>query len=196
MAIQPQVTAGGSRQRLLLLAAIGLAVVALALLVLRPLLLGGVGPVAAPEAVNRAGAVPRTTTGADLIGPATTTATPGGAAGSLRDPFQPLAAGAAVAGATPTTLATSQATVPGAGGGTATAAGGGSTAGQKVVLLDVFSKSGTRYAKVSVDGTRYTVKEGQVFASSYRVVDIGTACASFESGTTPFTLCEGEAVLK
>ncbi len=74
--------------------------------------------------------------------------------------------------------------------------GGGSTAERKVTLLNVFSRSGTRYAKLSVDGSSYTVKEGDSFAGDYRVVDIGSACATFESGTTPFTLCEGEAVLK
>ena len=42
----------------------------------------------------------------------------------------------------------------------------------------------------------YTVEEGERFASRYRAVDIGSECATFESGTTPFTLCEGEAVLK
>jgi hypothetical protein len=51
-------------------------------------------------------------------------------------------------------------------------------------------------AKVTVDGHAYTVAEGQRFASRYRAVDIGSECATFESGTTPFTLCEGEAVLK
>jgi hypothetical protein len=49
---------------------------------------------------------------------------------------------------------------------------------------------------VTVDGTAYTVTEGERFAEDYRAVDIGDECATFESGTTPFTLCEGEAVLK
>ena len=55
-------------------------------------------------------------------------------------------------------------------------------------------KGGT--AKVTVDGTPYSVTEGESFASGYRAVDINSECASFESGTTSFTLCEGEAVLK
>jgi hypothetical protein len=55
---------------------------------------------------------------------------------------------------------------------------------------------GTRYAKVAVDGTSYTATEGQRFADDHRVLDIGGGCATFESGTTRFTLCEDEAVLK
>ena len=51
-------------------------------------------------------------------------------------------------------------------------------------------------AKVTVDGNAYTVSEGETFATDYRATDINSECASFESGTTSFTLCEGEAVLK
>ncbi len=191
MAIQTQLTAGGSRQRLLVLALAGVLVVALVLLVARPLLLGA-SQVEAP--VTTAAAAPATTT------PSTTTAESGRPLGSTKDPFRPLvaagAAAAGTAGATATTSSSGQATAPGAGGGTATVPGGGSTAERKVTLLNVFSRSGTRYAKLSVDGSSYTVKEGESFAGDYRVVDIGSACATFESGTTPFTLCEGEAVLK
>jgi hypothetical protein len=50
-------------------------------------------------------------------------------------------------------------------------------------------------ARVTVDGTAYTVSEGERFASAYRAVDINSECATVE-GTTSFTLCEGEAVLK
>jgi hypothetical protein len=201
MATQPQLTAGGPRQQLLLVA--GLAAVlalVLGLLVLRPMLRGAAEDTATPPAVT-AGAAPATTP--QLIGPSTSVAPEGGAVGSGKDPFRPLVtagtaapAGAGVtpsgaAGATPTTVAT-QPTVPGAGAGTATAPGGGATAERKVTLASV--SNGT--AKVSVDGTSYTVEEGERFAGDYRVVDIGDACATFESGTTPFTLCEGEAVLK
>ncbi len=49
---------------------------------------------------------------------------------------------------------------------------------------------------MTVDGTAYTVSEGETFATDYRATDINSECASFESGTTSFTLCEGEAVLK
>jgi hypothetical protein len=82
--------------------------------------------------------------------------------------------------------------VPGAAAGTASTPGGGATADRKVTLVNVAGGK----ARVTVDGRSYTVAEGQRFASGYRAVDIGSECATFESGTTPFTLCEGEAVLK
>jgi hypothetical protein len=81
--------------------------------------------------------------------------------------------------------------VAGAGAVTATTLGG-SSAERQVALVSI--TGGT--AKVTVDGTAYTVSEGESFASGYRAVDINSECASFESATTAFTLCEGEAVLK
>jgi hypothetical protein len=189
MAIQPQVTAGGSRQRLLVLALAGVLMVGLLLLAARPLLLGA-SQVEAPAAppITTATAATATTM---LIAPSTTPPS-SGPPGSTKDPFRPLvvagAAGATptTAGATATTVQSSQATVP----------GGGATAQRKVTLQDVFSRSGTRYAKVTVDGSPYTVKEGQRFASDYRALDIGGACATFESAPDRFTLCENEAILK
>jgi hypothetical protein len=193
MATQPQVTVGGSRQRLLVAALAAVLVLTLGLLVVWPLLRSRTGQAAAPPAVTAA-AAPATP---QLINPSTTVAAPGGGVDQLKDPFRPLvAAGAAAAtaeaGVTPTTIAAAQSTVPGAGAGTATTPAGGAAAEHKVTLVSV---DGAK-AKVSVDGTSYTVEEGESFAGDYRVVDIGTACATFESGTTPFTLCEGEAVLK
>jgi hypothetical protein len=203
MATQPQLTAGGSRQPVLVAALAAVLLLALLLLVVRPLLGGGAGEPAAPPAVT-VGAAPTTTPG--LIAPSTSVAPSGGAGGSAKDPFAPLVApgtagattesGVTVApgtgGVTATTLPATQSTVPGAAAGTAATPGGGDTAGRKVTLSSIAGGS----AKVSVDGTSYTVEEGESFAGTYRAVDIGSECASFESGTTSFTLCEGEAVLK
>jgi hypothetical protein len=199
MATQPQATAGGPRQQQLLLVAALTAVLALVLglLVLRPLLRGQAEEVATPPAVT-AGAAPTPTTTApstQLIGPSTTLSSTGGAAGSAKDPFKPLVTTGSAA-ATGSAEATTESgltatTVPGAGAGTATAPAGGS-AERKVTLASVANGR----AKVTVDGTAYTVTEGERFAEDYRAVDIGDECATFESGTTPFTLCEGEAVLK
>jgi hypothetical protein len=83
-------------------------------------------------------------------------------------------------------------TVAGAGTGTAATPGGGSTTERQVALVSI--TGGT--AKVTVDGKAYRVTEGESFANGYRAVDINSECASFESTTTSFTLCEGEAVLK
>jgi hypothetical protein len=130
-----------------------------------------------------------------------TTLAPGGAGtvAAGKDPFRPLVApGEAAATADPAAAGPSaQTTAPGAGQGSAGVAGGGTTAAEnKVTLLGIVSESGARAARVEVDGTRYTVAEGESFAGHYRAVDVGSTCATFESGTTPFTLCEGEAILK
>jgi hypothetical protein len=200
MATQPQVTAGGPRQLVLVAALAGVLLLIVGLLVVRPLL-GGTdeGPTVPPAT---AGAVP-TTTLAQLIGPSTSVTASGEAAGSVKDPFKPLvstgsAAAATESGvtadsgpATATTVATGS-TVAGAGTGTASTPGGGSTAERKVALVSI--ANGT--AKVTVDGTPYRVTEGERFADDYRAVDINSECASFESASTDFTLCEGEAVLK
>jgi hypothetical protein len=193
MAIQPEVTAGGSRQRVLVLAVAGVLLVVLVGLVARPLLLGGTqAPAGAPPVT--AGAAP-TTTVAQLIRPSTSVAGP--TAGTAKDPFRPVvgAGGTETTGSTATTAAATT-TTAGAGAGAATVSGSGATATREVVLEDVYSRSGKRYVKVSVDGTAHTATEGQTFADDYRVVDIGSACATFESGSGRFTLCEGEAVLK
>jgi hypothetical protein len=68
-----------------------------------------------------------------------------------------------------------------------------------LVLRPLLSGTGEGQATpppVTVDGTPYSVTEGESFAGSYRAVDINSECATFESGTTSFTLCQGEAVLK
>jgi hypothetical protein len=201
MATQPQVTAGGPRQMVLVTALAGLLLLIVGLLVVRPLLAGDdQGQTAPPPAT--AGAAP-TTTLAQLIGPSTSVAS-GEAAGSVKDPFKPLVtAGSAAAAtesgvtaasggsATATTVATGS-TVAGAGTGTASTPGGGSTTERQVALVSI--ANGT--ARVTVEATPYSVTEGERFAEDYRAVDINSECASFESGTTAFTLCEGEAVLK
>ena len=202
MASQPQVTAGGPRQLVLMAALAGVLLLIVGLLVVRPLLDRGTNEEQAAPPVA-AGAAP-TTTMPQLIGPSTSVTPAEGAAGSGKDPFKPLvSAGSAAAAtesgvsagtsgsATATTVATGS-TVAGAGAGTANTPGGGTSTERQVALVSI--TGGT--AKVTVDGTPYSVSEGESFASGYRAVDINSECATFESGTTSFTLCEGEAVLK
>jgi hypothetical protein len=194
MATQPQLTTGGPRQLLLVAALVAVLLLVVGLLVVRPTLAGrteeGVAapPVTAAAAAH--GATPQVAT--------PSTSVPQGAAGSVKDPFRPLVSSGATAATTQSGLtpagtgAATQSTVPGAAAGTASTPGGGATADRKVTLVNVAGGK----AKVTVDGRAYTVEEGERFASRYRAVDIGSECATFESGTTPFTLCEGEAVLK
>jgi hypothetical protein len=202
MATQPQMTAGGPRQLVLVAALVGVLLLIVGLLVVRPLL-GGNEELAAPPAVT-APATPSTTT-PQLIGPSTSVPPAEGVA-SAKDPFRPLVSTGTAAAATesgvaatgdagtaaPTTTVATGSTVAGAAAGTATTPGGGTSAERKVALVGIAGGK----AKVTVDGTAYTVDEGESFAGDYRAVDIGRECATFESATTSFTLCEGEAVLK
>lgn len=196
MAIQPQVTAGGSRQRVLVLALAGVLLVVLAGVVARPLLLGGTAaapPVAAPATTTAA--APTTVT--QLIGPSTSIAGP--TAGSAKDPFRPVV-GAGSGGTAGTTTATTVGvtttvtTVAPAAAGTGASAAG--TARRTVVLERVDAGPGPRRVRVSVDGTSHTAAEGGRFAGRYRVLDVGATCATFATGAALFTLCEGESVLK
>jgi hypothetical protein len=71
---------------------------------------------------------------------------------------------------------------------------GGSSAnvgGKTIVLIDIFSSGGEEQAQVEVDGTVYTVSEGESFDSNnYELVSISGTCADFLYGDQSFTLCE------
>ncbi|HZP89720.1 MAG TPA: hypothetical protein VFC04_01845 [Actinomycetota bacterium] len=68
------------------------------------------------------------------------------------------------------------------GGGQSTTIGG-----HTVVLDDIFA-GGTK-AQVEVDGTVYTVKEGETFDDNFKLVSISGSCARFLFGDQSFTLC-------
>jgi hypothetical protein len=70
-------------------------------------------------------------------------------------------------------------------GGTAIQIGG-----HVVVLLGVFVQDGIPWAQVDVDGTVYTVGEGQTFDDGFALIDVNGRCASFAFQTQLFTLCE------
>ena len=72
--------------------------------------------------------------------------------------------------------------------------GGESIGGHRVRLVDVYP-SGDR-AQVQVDGTVYTVDEGEQFADNFELVGTSGQCATMLYGDDEFTLCEGEEVLK
>jgi hypothetical protein len=133
---------------------------------------------------------------------------------ATKNPFEPVIivtpsdGGGGGGGSTPTTGGGSTPTT-GGNGGTPTTGGNGqptpTTAppsnepgpGTSVALLDVFQEQdGTEMAKVQVGSTVYTVGEGDVFATSYRVVSLSAPCGQFLFGDAPFQLCEGEEVIK
>ena len=122
-----------------------------------------------------------------------------------KDPFEPLVDPTAATGAGTTTGATTTTggtggTTGGTGGttgGTGGASGGGETVGgHSVRLVGVFLDKGSPRAQVEVDGTVYTVAEGEVFAENFELVSASGECATMLFGDDQFTLCEGEEILK
>lgn len=120
---------------------------------------------------------------------------------AARDPFQPVGGGGGGGGGAAPATGTDTGTGTGADddgdvliddGG---ASGGGeSIGGHRVRLVDVYP-SGNR-AQVQVDGTVYTVDEGEQFADNFELVSTSGQCATMLFGDDEFTLCEGEEVLK
>ena len=122
-----------------------------------------------------------------------------------KDPFKPLisaaSAGTTTAGAPATTENGSD---PGGGpvgqpsGGSdiSGGSGGDSVGGHRVRLIDTFTRNGETQARVQVDGTVYTVGEGERFAENFEVLSISGECASLLFGDDQFSLCEGEEILK
>jgi hypothetical protein len=90
----------------------------------------------------------------------------------------------------------------GTGGGTGTGGsdtigqGGRNVEGHTVRLVDIFTENGRERAQVQVDGTVYTVDEGEVFADSFQLLSISGDCATMLYGDDQFTICEGEEILK
>jgi hypothetical protein len=68
--------------------------------------------------------------------------------------------------------------------------------GTAVAVIDVYDEAGATLAVVQVGSTQYTVAAGQVFATSYKVVSLSGTCGQFMYGDSPFSLCEGEEVIK
>lgn len=89
-------------------------------------------------------------------------------------------------------------TDPGTGTGTGTNGGGGgeNVGGHRVSLVDVFRAEGGQRAQVQVDGTVYTVDEGERFAENFQLLSVNGECATMLYGDDQFTLCEGEEILK
>ena len=132
------------------------------------------GPV--PTTTRRATPRPTTT--------AATGSTVGSTLGEGKDPFEPALNG----NGGPTPGAT-----PSAGGPT----GPNPTGEQRrVTLIDIFEEDDELQATVQVGGTDYTVGEGDVFATNFRVADLNDRCGTFLFGDERFTLCIGQEVLK
>ena len=73
---------------------------------------------------------------------------------------------------------------------------GSNVDGHRVKVVDVFRQNGRDRAQIQVDGTVYTVDEGENFADNFRLVSASGQCATMLFGDDEFTLCEGEEILK
>ncbi len=105
---------------------------------------------------------------------------------SGRDPFAtPAVFVTASPSPTGTPSPTRTPTTPGAGASR-------TVGGHTVVLLDVFTREGADMAPVEVDGTVYTVEEGEGFADGFRLVSASGTCARIRLGDESFTLCVSE----
>jgi hypothetical protein len=71
-----------------------------------------------------------------------------------------------------------------------------SDAGRRVKVVDVFKEDGGSRAQIQVNGTVYTIGEGERFAENFELVSASNSCATMLFGDDEFTLCEGEEILK
>lgn len=83
-------------------------------------------------------------------------------------------------------------------GGNGTSGGGTETVGgHRVRVVDVFTaNNGEQRAQIQVDGTVYTVEEGETFADSFQLLSLSGDCATMLFGDDQFTICEGEEIIK
>lgn len=119
-----------------------------------------------------------------------------------KDPFRPLISaatageGTSTQGAAPSPGSGTTDGQPSGGSDISGGSSGDSVGGHRVRLVDTFTRNGEPQARVQVDGTVYTVGEGERFADSFEVLSISGECASMLFGDDQFSLCEGEEILK
>jgi len=66
----------------------------------------------------------------------------------------------------------------------------------RVALTDIFTEDGVEYATVEVGSTSYKVKEGDLFASNFKVLSIDSNSVTLLYGDDRITLELGEVVYK
>ena len=113
-----------------------------------------------------------------------------------KDPFTPLVSVAAASGATADTTRSGSTDGTGTSGGPGRTAGDSDIGGHSVKLVDAFVQGGRSRARVNVEGTVFTVDEGERFAENFELVSAQGSCVTMLFGDDQFTLCEGEEILK
>jgi hypothetical protein len=129
---------------------------------------------------------------------------PGFQVAQPRDPFEPLITTPEGEGGETTTTVAGATTTTVAGGTTTTVAGGTTTTttqgddpdGIRVKLLEVRNEASGRVAVVEVDGIAYTVRVGDTFATTFKVVSLTTNGGVFTYGDSAFSLAVGQSILK
>lgn len=66
----------------------------------------------------------------------------------------------------------------------------------RISLMDIFTEDGVKYASIEVGSTAYKVKEGDTFATNYKVLSIDADSVTLLYGDDRITLKLGEAVYK
>ena len=113
-----------------------------------------------------------------------------------KDPFEPLVSVAAASGGTTDATGSRSTDGTGTSGGLGRTADGGDIGGHSVKLVDAFVRGGRSRARVNVEGTVYTVGEGERFVEHFELVSAQGSCVTMLFGDDQFTLCEGEEILK
>ena len=116
-----------------------------------------------------------------------------------RDPFKPLVTsgeGGGGAAAPDDGTGDGDIVTPDDGGEAPPTDDGDRIGNHRVRVVDVYVQNGRDRAQIQVDGTVYTVDEGEQFADNFELVSASGRCATILFGDDEFTLCEGEEILK
>lgn len=105
-----------------------------------------------------------------------------------KDPFEPLLA-----------TQTQQPGVPASPGTPVSTPGAAPTAPAsktQITLMDIYTENNVKFASIQVGSTLYKVKEGETFATNYKLVSAGTDSATILYGDDSATLKIGETIFK
>lgn len=109
-----------------------------------------------------------------------------------KDPFEPLLATQTQQPGAPASPGTPIST-PGAAPAPPLAGPVGKT---QITLMDIYTENNVKFASIQVGSTLYKAKEGETFATNYKLVSAGTDSATILYGDDSATLKIGETIFK